>query len=78
MDSDLGNGGTDIGRISLGTRSAQYTDPPEARWTAWALWSAISLVLVLLAVFAAGFDPGLLLGWAAGIIVAAILLVFGK
>jgi hypothetical protein len=78
MDSDLGTNGTGIGDISRGTHAPQYTDPPEARWIAWALWSAISLVLVLLAVFGAGFDTGLLLGWAAGIIVAAILLVFGK
>jgi hypothetical protein len=78
MDSDPGTGGTRIGGISLGIHAAQYTDPPEARWIAWALWSAISLVLVLLTVFGAGFDTGLLPGWAAGIIVAAMLLVFGE
>jgi hypothetical protein len=53
-------------------------DTPEARWTAWAIWSAISLVIVLFAVLVAGFDAALLLGWAVGIIVAAMLMVFGR
>ena len=53
-------------------------DTPEARWRAWAIWSAISLVLVLFIVFVAGADTGLLLGWSVGIIVAAMLIVFGR
>jgi hypothetical protein len=65
LDSDFGT-------------TIEHVDSPEAKWTAWAIWSAISLVVVLLAVFAAGFDTGLLLGWVVGIIVAAMLIVFGK
>ena len=53
-------------------------DPPEARWIAWGMWSVISLIMVMLGVFGAGFDAGLLLGWAVGIIVAAMLIVFGR
>jgi hypothetical protein len=53
-------------------------DTPEARWTAWALWSAISLGMVLFAVLVVGADAGLLLGWVVGIIVAAMLMVFGR
>ena len=53
-------------------------DTPESRWAAWAIWSGISLLLVLFAVLVAGFDTGLLLGWAVGIIVAAMLMVFGR
>ncbi len=53
-------------------------DTPEARWTAWAIWSAIILVMVLFFVFAAGLDTGLLLGWAVGVIVAAMLMVLGR
>ena len=34
--------------------------------------------MMLLAVFVAGADTGLLPGWAAGIIVAAMLMVFGR
>lgn len=54
------------------------TDPPEAKWIAWGIWSGISLVIVLLAVLVAGFDTGLLLGWAVGIIIAAMLMVFRR
>jgi hypothetical protein len=53
-------------------------DNPESKWLAWAIWSGISLVMVLFAVLVAGFDSGLLLGWAVGIIVAAMLMVFGR
>jgi len=69
MDRNLGS--------DFGT-TVEHVDPPEAKWIAWAIWSAISLVMGLLAVFVAGFDTGLLLGWAVGIIVAAMLMVFGK
>ena len=54
------------------------TDTPEARWTAWALWSAISLVMVLFAVLVIGAHTGLLLGWIVGVIVTAMLMVFGR
>jgi hypothetical protein len=70
MDTDLG---TDIG-----TTVEPLVDTPEARWTAWAIWSAITLVMALFFVFAAGVDTGLLPGWAVGIIVAAVLIVFGR
>ncbi len=53
-------------------------DSPESKWTAWAIWSSISLVAVLLIVFVGGFDAGLLLGWAVGIIIAAMLVVFRR
>lgn len=53
-------------------------DTPESKWTAWAVWSAISLLAVLFIVFVGGFDAGLLLGWAVGIIIAAMLVVFRR
>ena len=53
-------------------------DTPEAKWIAWAIWSVISLAMVLLGVLGAGFDTGLLLGWAVGIIVAAMIMVFSR
>jgi hypothetical protein len=68
MDSELD---TDVG-----TRIDR--DTPEARWLAWGIWSGISLLMVSLGVFVAGFDTGLLLGWLVGIIVAAMLMVFGR
>ena len=51
---------------------------PESKWIAWAIWSGISLVLALFAVLVAGLDTGLLLGWAVGIIIAAMLMVFRR
>jgi|HubBroStandDraft_3_1064219.scaffolds.fasta_scaffold2494192_1 hypothetical protein len=54
------------------------TDNPESKWVAWAIWSGISLVMALLAVLVAGMDSGLLLGWAVGIIIAAMLMVFRR
>lgn len=51
---------------------------PDQKWLAWALWSGISLVLALFSVLALGIDSGLLLGWAVGVIVAAMLMVFGR
>ncbi len=68
MDTELE---TNIGTVAAG-------DSPEARWIAWGIWSALSLGMVMLAVIGAGFDPGLLLGWIVGIIVAAMLMVFGR
>jgi hypothetical protein len=53
-------------------------DSPEARWKAWAAWSAISLVMALFAVLVMRADTGLLLGWIVGVIVAAMLMVFGR
>ena len=53
-------------------------DNPEAKWIAWGIWSGITLVMVLLAVLVAGFDAALLLGWAVGIIIAAMLMVFRR
>jgi len=58
--------------------SANIGDTPESKWVAWALWSIISLAAVLFVVFAGGFNPGLLLGWAVGIIIAAMLVVFRR
>ena len=54
------------------------TDTPEARWIAWALWSAISLVVVLFAVLVFGADAALLLGWVVGVILTAMWMVFGR
>jgi hypothetical protein len=51
---------------------------PDAKWTAWAIWSAISLGAALFAVFVAGADTGLLLGWVVGVIVAAMPMMFGR
>lgn len=68
MDRDL--------NTSAGTPAD--ADTPEAKWIAWAIWSGISLVMVLLAVVVAGLDTGLLLGWGVGIIIAAMLMVFRR
>ena len=54
------------------------SDTPESKWKAWAIWSGVSLAAVLFIVFVGGFDPGLLLGWAGGIIIAAMLVVFRR
>jgi hypothetical protein len=62
---------------TIGT-STGPADTPESKWTAWAIWSAISLAAVLFIVFVGGFNPGLLLGWAVGIIIAAMLVVFRR
>ena len=51
---------------------------PEAKWILWAIWSGISLLAALFVVFVGGFDTGLLLGWAVGIIIAAMLMVFRR
>ena len=69
MDRDL--------ETHIGTTIARANNP-ESKWIAWAIWSGVSLVLALLAVFVAGLDTGLLLGWAVGIIIAAMLMVFRR
>jgi hypothetical protein len=67
MDRDIDpNIGTSIGR-------ANTHDP---KWGAWAIWSSVSLALALFVVLAGGFDPGLLLGSAVRVIIAAVLMVF--
>ena len=58
--------------------TAEPEDSPEARWIAWAIWSGIALIAVLIAVLLGGMHPVLLLGWAFGIIVSAMLMVFGR
>jgi hypothetical protein len=69
MDRDIDpNIGTSIGRV----------DTRDPKWVAWAIWSSVSLALALFVVLAGGFDPGLLLGWAAGVIIAAVLMVFRR
>ena len=56
----------------------ELLESPASKWIAWAIWSGISLVMVLLAVLGAGFDTGLLPGWAVGIIVAGMIMVFSR
>ena len=51
---------------------------PEAKWIVWGIWSGLALVVVLLAVIFAGLDPGLLLAWALGVIITAMLMVFRR
>ena len=51
---------------------------PDGKWITWALWSSMSLVAALVAVLVAGVDPGLLLGWAAAIIIGGMLMVFRR
>ena len=51
---------------------------PDIKWVLWGVWAGLSLLAVLLAVLVGGFDPALLLGWAVGIIVAAMLIVFAR
>jgi len=58
--------------------SVRTEDTPETKWVAWAIWSSISLVVVLFGVLVAGIDSGLLLGWVVGIIIAAVLIVFRR
>ena len=69
MDRDID---TNIG-ASIG-----HSDSPDSKWIAWAIWSSASLALALLAVFFAGIDPGLLLGWIVGVIISAMLMVFRR
>jgi hypothetical protein len=54
------------------------TPNPEAKWITWGIWSGVSLVGALLAVIFAGLDPGLLLAWVLGVIIAAMLMVFRR
>ena len=58
-------------------RSFPRKDDPDKKWIAWALYTAGSLILALAAVMVLGLDQVLLLGWAVGVIVAAVLTVFG-
>jgi hypothetical protein len=64
--------------LNTNTASPADEDTPEAKWIAWGMWSGISLVMVLLAVLVAGMDTGLLLGWALGVIIAAMLMLFRR
>ncbi len=66
---------TDLNTNMAATAQA---DNPEAKWITWAIWSGISLVMVLLAVLVAGLDSILLLVWAVGIIITAMLMVFRR
>ena len=50
----------------------------EQQWIAWTVWSLITLMGAVLAVWIIGVDSGLLLGWIVGVIVAAGLMAFGK
>jgi len=70
LDTNMGSG--------LDASGIHPADNPDAKWTAWAIWSGIILVMALFAVLVAGFDTGLLLGWAVGVIVSASLMVFGR
>jgi hypothetical protein len=65
----------DLNRNIDTTYIARY---PDGKWITWALWSSISLVAALVAVLIAGIDPGLLLGWAAAIIIGGMLMVFRR
>ena len=51
---------------------------PEARWIAWAVWSGLALIATLVAVLFGGMNSVLLLGWAFGIIVSAMLMLFSR
>jgi hypothetical protein len=64
--------------LNTNTAAPADEDAPEAKWIAWGMWSGISLVMVLLAVLVAGMDTGLLLGWALGVIIAAMLMLFRR
>lgn len=50
-------------------------EDPASRWLAWLRWSCAALLLAAIAVLGFGADPGLLLGWACGSMIAAVLLV---
>lgn len=50
---------------------------PNDKWVRWSIYAAGSLILSLAAVVGLQLDPALLLGWAAGIIVAALLIARG-
>jgi len=47
-------------------------------WVWWAVGAVISFVAVAGAVFMAGMNPALLFGWAVGMIIAALLLIFRR
>ena len=55
-----------------------FDDNPDKKWIVWTVWAFLSLALVIAAVVFIEVDRGLLLGWAVGIMVAALLMVFGK
>ncbi len=48
------------------------------RWVWWAVGAVISFVVVAVAVFGFETNPALLFGWAVGMIVGAMLLVFKR
>lgn len=47
-------------------------------WIWWGVGAVISFVAVAAAVFLAGLNPALLFGWAVGMIIAALLLIFKR
>ncbi len=48
------------------------------RWVWWAVGAGISFVAVAVAVFALNMHGALLLGWAIGMIIAAVLMLFKR
>ncbi len=54
------------------------SDRMTQMWVWWAVGAVISFVAVGAAVFMAGMNPALLFGWAIGMIIAALLLIFKR
>jgi hypothetical protein len=48
------------------------------RWVWWAVGAVISFVAVAFAVFGLEMNPALLFGWAIGMIVSALMVVFKR
>ena len=48
------------------------------RWVVWAICAVVTFAAVAAAVFVGEMNSGLLLGWAVGMIISAMLVLFGR
>ncbi|MGE0419844.1 MAG: hypothetical protein AB7O80_23820 [Acetobacteraceae bacterium] len=58
--------------------STELAQDATVIWIRWTIVALLSLIVVLLAVFWAGLNSALLLGWALGMILAATLNLFRR
>jgi hypothetical protein len=56
----------------------QQTTEPATLWLRWMIGSALTLASAAAAVFWGGLNSALLLGWAVGMVFAAILILFRR
>lgn len=55
-----------------------HGDRATQMWVWWGVGAVISFIAVAAAVFLVGMNPALLFGWAIGMIIAALLLIFRR